>query len=95
MVDFKEDSLAYYQGGTIRSRDDAFLLTGPIDQWPQWIVLTRDLLAQMPPDRVAILDVIGTVPGWAYADHGRPIEVIVAKKRETAHESARIFTNQD
>jgi hypothetical protein len=81
MIDFKEDSLPYYQGGTIRGRDDDFLIKTPVNEWPTWIVLTSEILSQLPADRAGQLEIVSRHKGWAYADGGRIIEVIVARKR--------------
>ena len=80
MIDFKEDSLAYYQGGTIRRRDDDFLKLTPPAQWPTWVVLTREIHNDLPAPLRRHLQIVGHVTGWAYADGGRAVEVLVARK---------------
>lgn len=40
MVDFKEPSVAFYQGGTIREESNGdFLQTTPRDRWPRWLII--------------------------------------------------------
>lgn len=80
MIDFKEDSLPFYQGGTIRPQDDEYLTKQTPDAWATWLVLTDDLLKKMPPASAARLQIIDRLRGWAYADRGRIVEVLIAKK---------------
>ena len=83
MIDYKEPSLAFYQGGTIRpQRDNAYLNLTPPEQWPRWIVLTADIWKNTPAEVRAGLEVIATVHGWAYADGGRVVDVMVLRKRD-------------
>jgi 4-amino-4-deoxy-L-arabinose transferase-like glycosyltransferase len=82
MIDYKETSLAFYQGGTIRpQRDNQYLQHTSPDQWPRWIVLTADVWKQTPPSIQQRFDVIDTVHGWNYADGGRVVDVMVLRKR--------------
>ncbi|WP_428939275.1 phospholipid carrier-dependent glycosyltransferase [Fontivita pretiosa] len=68
MIDYKEMSLAFYQGGTIRpQRDDEFLVNTPPFEWPRWIVMTEAVWKRMPPQVKSKLDVIHTVRGLNYA----------------------------
>jgi 4-amino-4-deoxy-L-arabinose transferase-like glycosyltransferase len=71
MIDYKEPSLAFYQGGTIReeSRNDYLTTVNPVF-WPRWIVVTDDVLKKTPPDRRAMLVEIGSVHGLDYAGRG-------------------------
>ena len=80
MIDFTEDSLAYYQGGTIRRRDDDYLKATPLEQWPTWVVLTQGIYEDLPGRLRDRLEIVGRVRGWAYADGGRAVEVLVARK---------------
>jgi len=84
MIDFKETSVAFYQGGTIRpQRDNDFLLkTDPAD-WPKWIVVTEAVWDKLPPDRRAQVDIAERVRGWNYADGGRIVDVLVLRKKAT------------
>ncbi|HVT87387.1 MAG TPA: glycosyltransferase family 39 protein [Tepidisphaeraceae bacterium] len=82
MIDYKETSLAFYQGGTIRpQRENKFLETTSPDLWPAWIVLTGDIWSTTPAEIKDRLDVIATVHGLNYADSMRTIDVLVLHKR--------------
>jgi hypothetical protein len=82
MIDYKETSLAFYQGGTIRpQRDNQYLINTPPQQWPPWIVLTDDVWEQTPARLQDRLDVVTTVSGVNYADGGRIVDVIVLRRR--------------
>jgi 4-amino-4-deoxy-L-arabinose transferase-like glycosyltransferase len=80
MIDYKEPSLAFYQGGTIReeSRDNYLATVDPI-YWPDWIVITSDVLKKTPPDRLAHLIEISSAKGVDYAGKG-VVEVKLLKR---------------
>jgi 4-amino-4-deoxy-L-arabinose transferase-like glycosyltransferase len=71
MIDYKEPSLAFYQGGTIReeSRDDYLATVDPIF-WPRWIVITDAALKKAPLDKRQMLEKVGSVRGWDVAGKG-------------------------
>jgi 4-amino-4-deoxy-L-arabinose transferase-like glycosyltransferase len=82
MIEFKEPSLAFYQGGTIREeRDKEFLTKTEPARWPKWMVVREDVWKKTPDDVKAKLDVVGSARGLAYADKGRVWEVFVVRKR--------------
>lgn len=83
MIEFKEPSLAFYQGGTIREqRDNQYLArTDPAD-WPKWVVVTEPIWAELPEDRRQRVTVAGRVRGWNYADGGRIVDVLVLRKND-------------
>jgi hypothetical protein len=82
MIDYKEPSLAFYQGGTIREESVNTYLrdTDPL-LWPRWIVMTRRIWDTQPADVRARLEIIDSIPGWWYANKGRMVEVLVVRKR--------------
>ena len=82
MIAYKEPSLAFYQGGTIReqSKND-FLITHPIADWPKFVVIREDAWKKMPADVTTNLDVLGEVRGIDLPDSGRMWTVMVAKKK--------------
>ena len=83
MIDYKEDSLPWCEGGTIRAQreNDYLIHTAPSD-WPKWIVLTGEIWRQTPPAIQQQFEVIGDpVHGLAYADHLRTVDVYVLRKR--------------
>ena len=82
MIDYKEPSLAFYQGGTIRpERDNRFLQKIPPLEWPRWIVLTGKFWDTTPPQIRDQLVVVKKVRGFDYADGGRVVDVLVLRKR--------------
>jgi 4-amino-4-deoxy-L-arabinose transferase-like glycosyltransferase len=82
MIDYKEPSLAFYQGGTIEpQRDNDYLQDAPPDRLPTWLVLTRDIWRATPESIRAKWDVIGQVHGWSYSDSARIVDVMVVKKK--------------
>ena len=45
MIGFKEPSLAFYQGGTIREQsNDTYLANTPSESWPRWTVIDDESL---------------------------------------------------
>lgn len=81
-IDYKEDSLFFYQGGTIRpQRKDAFLKSTPPQEWPPYIVLTRKIWDDTPPEIQQQLEVLKTFKGWAYANKGRVMDVMVVRAK--------------
>jgi 4-amino-4-deoxy-L-arabinose transferase-like glycosyltransferase len=71
MIDYKEPSLAFYQGGTIReeSRDDYLATIDPMF-WPRWIVITDAALKKAPLDKRQMLEEAGSFRGWDVAGKG-------------------------
>jgi 4-amino-4-deoxy-L-arabinose transferase-like glycosyltransferase len=82
MIDYKEPSLAFYQGGTIREqRNNNFLETTPSENWPTWIVLTREVWDSLTPVKQNQLEIVQSIKGIDYADQWRKIDVLVLRKR--------------
>jgi hypothetical protein len=73
-------SHAFYQGGTIRERDDDFLLDTEPQDWPRWIVLTSDIYDRLGADRRALLHPIATFHGFNYNIPLGPIDVLILQK---------------
>jgi 4-amino-4-deoxy-L-arabinose transferase-like glycosyltransferase len=86
MIGYKETSLAFYQGGTIRpqSRND-FLMTTPPSDWPRAIVMSDAIYKRVPDDIKEKLEVVATVHGLNYAgkdaDRRHIIDVHVLRRR--------------
>lgn len=81
MIDYKETSLPFYQGGTIRpQRDNKFLEMTPPIEWPKWIVLTDKIWNQTPDAIKENLTVVSKTHGLNYADGGRKLDVLVVRK---------------
>jgi hypothetical protein len=90
MIDYKEDSLPFYQGGTIRPQPkNTFLAVEPPEKWPTFIVITREIWNATPAPAKARLQVLKTFRGWAYAAKGRVAEVMVVKKTTPAASQPR------
>jgi low affinity Fe/Cu permease len=88
MIEYKEPSLAFYQGGNlIENSFNRYLETTPSEQWPTWIVMPRTLFDATPPAIRDKLQIIGQpVRGIDYAgriDKHQAIEVLILKKRST------------
>jgi 4-amino-4-deoxy-L-arabinose transferase-like glycosyltransferase len=82
MTGYKEHSLAFYQGGTIREEsDDGFLSHTPPSQWPGWIVLPRPTWLAMDGGLRKQWEQIAVERGWSYADKLRIVEVVVIRRR--------------
>lgn len=82
MIDYKETSLAFYQGGTIRpQRDDRYLESTDPSLWPRWIVVTDDVWQTTPLAIRAQFDLVRRIPGWSYADGNRLVKVLVIRRR--------------
>ncbi len=84
MMHYKEDSLPFYQGGTIRDRDDDYLRSTPAENWPTWIVLSRELWNQQPQRVTDRLEILRSFRGLNYADKGKVVEVLVTRKISAA-----------
>jgi hypothetical protein len=81
-IDYKEDSLPFYQGGTIRPQPkNAYLAAEPPEHWPTYLTITREIWNQTPDSAKAHLEVLKTFRGWAYAAKGRVVDVMVVRKR--------------
>jgi 4-amino-4-deoxy-L-arabinose transferase-like glycosyltransferase len=78
MQDYKEPSLAFYQGGTIRELSDMRIIP---DHTTPWLVTTKEVYDKTPADIRELYEVIDTVKGLAYADGGRVVEVMILRKR--------------
>jgi 4-amino-4-deoxy-L-arabinose transferase-like glycosyltransferase len=81
MLDYKEPSLAFYQGGTIREESAMTLSSELLDGAPPWIVVTREVWDNSAQDLRQRVEIVGTARGLAYADGGRTVEVMVLRKR--------------
>jgi 4-amino-4-deoxy-L-arabinose transferase-like glycosyltransferase len=67
MIDYKETSLAFYQGGTIRAKDDNFFdLTPPIE-WPRWVVITESAWTSRSESVRAAYEIVRSVHGMNIA----------------------------
>lgn len=84
MIDYKEDSLAFYTAGRIRKEsDNRFLERNEPLVWPRWIVMTRRIWDSTPAALRERLEVVGSARGLWYAKGGKIVEVLVVRKRDS------------
>jgi 4-amino-4-deoxy-L-arabinose transferase-like glycosyltransferase len=82
MIDYKEPSLAFYQRGAVREqRANDYLQTTSPFSWPRWLVITDTVWRKVPPDLRDRWIELGRIHGWAYADGGRIVDVLVLRNR--------------
>jgi 4-amino-4-deoxy-L-arabinose transferase-like glycosyltransferase len=81
MIDYKEPSLAFHQGGTLREQKDDFLRVTSIAQWPRWIVMTDEIWSALPPQKQAALNTIAMYRGMNLADKGRVVTVRLTERK--------------
>jgi hypothetical protein len=83
MIAYKEPSLAFYQGGTIREQgENDFLLTHPPADWPKFLVIREDVWDRMPQPVKSQWQLAGVTRGRDLADKARTWTVYVLRKRE-------------
>ena len=91
MLDYDEDSLPYYQGGTIRSPRALGEERVSWREWIQkprarWLVMTDELWTSLPEKTRREFDVVDRVRGWRYAARGKIVTVVVVRDRR--HQSS-------
>jgi 4-amino-4-deoxy-L-arabinose transferase-like glycosyltransferase len=83
MIDYKEPSLGFYRGGSIREEtDDQFLVHAPPEQWPRWLVITDEQFRRAPDAVQDRWTLLGAVDGIAYADGMRNVRVLALRRRD-------------
>lgn len=83
MVDYKEPSLGFYQGGSIREEtDDQFLVNTPQSRWPRWLAITDEQFRKAPDEVQDRWTVLGAADGIAYADGMRRVCVLALRRRD-------------
>jgi hypothetical protein len=82
MIDYKEPSLAFYQGGTIRQADEDLFSRTPSDGWPSWVVIPKTTWNTQPIEVIRDYSITGSVWGIAYADRARALDVLILRRRE-------------
>jgi hypothetical protein len=87
MLAYKEPSLAFYQGGTIREHRATIVTDGVLASAPPWLVITKEVWERSPQDARDRVDIIATFHGLDVAAGMRAVEVMVV--REKAEEEAR------
>lgn len=80
MIDYKEPSLGFYQGGTIREEGIDLVVARPVASWPRWLVLTQQSWDLIPPARRSVLTEVARFRGLNIADKGRIEDVMIVRK---------------
>jgi 4-amino-4-deoxy-L-arabinose transferase-like glycosyltransferase len=81
MLDYKEPSVAFYQGGTIREGTAMVASDKLLDSSPPWLVITDEVYYAKVTDR-SRLEVVARFKGLDLSAGLRVIEVLVVKKKE-------------
>lgn len=81
MIDYKEDSLGFYQGGTIRRQNNDYLVRTERWDWPRWVVITDRIWKTMPKSIQDEFDELATVRGWWYVKGLKKVDVMVVRKK--------------
>ncbi len=84
MLDYKEPSLAFYQGGTIRENSNNVLTARLIDnpKTPAYLVITDFVWNKSDPAVQARYEVLKEYPTLAYADSMRRIKVMIVHRKD-------------
>jgi 4-amino-4-deoxy-L-arabinose transferase-like glycosyltransferase len=84
MLDYKEPSLAFYQGGTIREARHSLDVLKQLDAAPPWLVMTREIWDQATPEERSQLQIVGSpMRGLNYSEKGRVIEILIVRNKES------------
>lgn len=81
MIGYKEQSLAFYQGGTIDDAPDNYLRTVPAADWPRYLVIQSNVWDRQPPEIQSAYDLRAIETGLNYAAGGKTVTVHVLEKR--------------
>ena len=81
MIDYKEPSLAFHQGGGLREmRENAYLNDSDPAQWPRWVVITQRSWEKTRPDVQSRWELVGSARGLAYNEGGKQIIHVLRRK---------------
>ncbi len=80
MLDYKEPSLAFYQGGTIREETALVATDKLLSSSPPWLVMTDQVYNAKATDRTR-LEVVASFKGLDLSAGLRVIEVLVVRKK--------------
>ena len=86
MIDYKEPSLGFYQGGTIREADDTILqqpATAPTAErtLPKFVVISQTAWSRQPDAVRSQYAQIAALRGWNYAGKGRIQTILILEHR--------------
>jgi hypothetical protein len=83
MFEYKEPSLAFYQGGTIREYNASLAQLSQSPNEPRWAVIPQWVWDQSTPQVRSAFDVIApSIVGWDYSDAGKTAHVMVVRRRD-------------
>ena len=82
MIDYREDSVPYYQGGTIAAAEENFFQTHPPSQWPRWVVISKQAWTRIPAASTAYR-IHSRFHGMAYARRGAIMDVFILERIDT------------
>ncbi len=93
-LDYREPSIAYYQGGTLRYGPTLETMNQlPQAQWPRWLVLSSELWSRFSPEKQGLYHPIGRFSGLNYTGdiekagqsaRTRIIDLLVVQKNQSA-----------
>jgi 4-amino-4-deoxy-L-arabinose transferase-like glycosyltransferase len=81
MLDYKEPSLAFYQGGTIREHRATIVTDGVLAGAPPWLVITKEVWEKSPQDARDRVEILATFKGLDIAAGMRVVEVMVLREK--------------
>jgi len=84
MLDYKEPSLAFAQGGTIREAKHSLETIEHLETAPPWMVVTGALWEKTPADIRSRLRIVGPrFSGLDYSESLSPVELMVVRNRHS------------
>ena len=82
MFEYKEPSLAFYQGGTIREYDASLAQLAISPGEPRWVVIPKWVWDQATPATKDAFEMIGPpLKGLDYSDAMKPADVLVLRRK--------------
>jgi 4-amino-4-deoxy-L-arabinose transferase-like glycosyltransferase len=94
MLDYKEPSLAFYQGGAARENRAGNLTPDLIASAP-WLVVTGEVWDRADEATRARVEVVGQARGLAYADGGRVVDLFVLRSRDYPGDGPAVAGTRD
>lgn len=80
MIGYKEQSLAFYQGGTIDDAPVNFFAIHPPAQWPEYLVIQSDAWQKQPQSVHDAYRQYAVEVGLNYAGGGKVVQVLVLRR---------------
>ena len=82
MFEYKEPSLAFYQGGTIREYDQSLATLAGSSDAARWAVIPKWVWDQATPETRSVFEIIGpTLKGLDYSDALKTADVMVLRRK--------------